>query len=207
LAWIAAVACIGIALPMSAHRGWSADLRVEPVSAQARGGVQMANVTLRLNPADAADGAAWFNVLSWQGASSSGPGGSSTTALVRQPDGSYRTASPVPISGAGKTLVRLHTGRSLEALPIYLPADPAIPVTGVDAVDSHRSFVADKRIVQREARADRAGLQRLAYATLGLLATLWIAVLAWGLVRIEAPARRRPPRVRPLKGKVAVRPA
>ena len=59
----------------------------------------------------------------------------------------------MPVHGDWKTLVRLHDGRSLTAVPIYLPADPAIPAPGVPAQPHFdRTFVSDHRILQREAK-------------------------------------------------------
>ena len=182
-AWIGVVAAIGIALPMTAHRDWSADLRIEPAAAGT------ANVVAKLAPdvARAADNAAWFHVISWQGSVDGADGGLTITDMVKQADGTYRTAEPVSVSGAGKTILRLHSGTSLQAIPIYLPEDRAIPADGVPAVDGTRSFAADKRILQREATTDNVNLERIAYVLLAGLAVAWMAVLSWGLMRIERP--------------------
>ena len=130
----------------------------------------------------------WFNVLSWQGASETADGGSSITELVRQPDGSYRTARP----GADQ-----RHGQDAPAPPARDPAcsrsrstsprTPAIPAEGVPAEDGVRSFVADKRVLQREARTDNVNLERAAYVLLALVAAGWMAVIAWGLRRLENP--------------------
>ncbi len=182
--WGGAVAALAIALPMSAHRNWTADLRVDQAGANADG-VETAFVEVTLDPADAAEGAAWFHVLYWQGAPE-GDGGSAIVDLVRRPDGSYRTEAPVPISGPGKTLLRLHRGGSVQAVPIYLPEDSAIPAEAVPAVDGPRSFQADKRILQREARTDNVNLERAAYVLLVAVAAGWMVVISWCLRRIEA---------------------
>ncbi len=183
LGWAGVVAAIGFALPMTAHADWSADLRLEPA------GADLAYVTVRLDPADAAEGAAWFNVLSWQGASDGEDGGTSSTELARQPDGSYRTVEPVPVAGKAKTMLRLHKGRSMQVVPIYLPEDDAIPAAEVPAEDGVRLFQPDKRVLQREARTDNVNLERGAYVLLALVAAGWMAVIAWGLVRLERPPR------------------
>ena len=195
-AWIGAVAVIGIALPMTSHPAWTATIHVEsPQAGEGPGHPTTAFVDVRLSPdaAAAADGAAWFNVLSWQGSHDGSDGGSSITDLTRQPDGSYRTAKPVPIDGTGKTIMRLHSGTSLQGVPIYLPDDPAIPAPAVPAVDATRSFQADKRILQREALSDNVNLERGAYVALGALAVLWMAILSWGLIRLERPPGGRHP--------------
>jgi hypothetical protein len=182
-AWIGVVAAIGIALPMTAHRDWSAALRIEPATAG------RANVVAKLSPdaAVAADNAAWFHVISWQGSVGGTDGGLAITDMVKQADGSYRTAEPVSVSGTGKTILRLHSGTSLQAVPIYLPEDRAIPAEGVPATEGTRPFAADKRILQRE---------RIADGLLAALAAAWMAILSWGLLRIERPPagdRHTPP--------------
>ena len=200
-AWVGAVAAIGISLPMTANRDWTADIRIEPVASSS----SLANVVVRLDPADAAEGASWFHVLSWQGASQTEDGGSLISRLERQSDGSYRTTTPVPISGSAKTLLRLHTGSSLQSVPIYLPEDTAIPAEGVPAEDGVQNFVADKRVLQREARTDNVNLERAAYVLLALVAAGWMVIMSWGMRRLENPpssaggsprtegARQRPP--------------
>jgi hypothetical protein len=190
--WLGVVAAIGLALPMTADAARSADIEVTPAGTDARG-MELADVELRLDPVDAADGAAWFHVLTWQASADGGPGGSSLTPLVRQDDGSYRTAEPVVVGGSAKTLVRLHRGTSLQSLPIYLPEDEAIPAPAQPAEDGRRDFVADKRVLQREARTDNVGLERVAYAVLAAIAAAWLAVISWGLRRLAIGARRTPP--------------
>ncbi len=179
--WLGVVMTIGLALPMTAHPSWTADLQVMPAAAG------RADVVVRLSDdaKRAVHDAAWFHVLSWQGSHNGSDGGLVLTDLVAQPDGTYRTAHPVPVSGTFKTILRLHSGASLQAVPIYLPDDAAIPAPAVPAVDSLRPFVADKHILQREAKTDSVMLERAAYAVLGLLAAAWMVVLAWGLARLE----------------------
>jgi hypothetical protein len=181
LAWFGLVAAIGVALPMTAHRDWNADLAFQPAAQDT------AYLTVHLHPDDAADGAAWFDVLWWQGSPDGQDGGFEITDFVRQGDGGFVTAARVHVAGPGKTLVRLHTGTSVQSVPVHLPEDTAIPADGVPAVDGTRTFAPDKRILQREARTDNVNLERAAYVVLALIATAWIAVLSWGLRRLERP--------------------
>ena len=85
-------------------------------------------VTVALDPPDAAEGAEWFQAISWQG------GGLVLEDMrpTGEP-GTYETSRPVPLHGDWKTLVRLHKGNSLTGLPVYLPVDEAIPVDEVPA--------------------------------------------------------------------------
>jgi hypothetical protein len=147
-------------------------------------------VTLR--PADAADDADWFNVTAWQGAGS-GEGGLVLADMNEIRRGVYRTNVPVPVYGNWKTLIRLHTGDSLDVVPIYLPRDPAIPAPLVPARDQFtRPFQGDKAVLQREAVGGSPVIQALAYALVALIGVVWIAAFAWGLSRLrEEPEDRR----------------
>ena len=93
------------------------------------------DATVRFNPRDAADHARWLTATSWQG------GGLVVDRLKRVSEGVYRTTQPVPVNGDWKTLIRFHSGRSLQGLPVYLPADSAIPVPGVPAKDRVHAHV------------------------------------------------------------------
>lgn len=101
--------------------------------------------TIHLAPADAASGADWLNVTGWQG------GGSVIDHLRRVGPGTYATTKPIPVWGNWKTTLRLHKGRAVLGLPIFLPRDPAIPVGEIAAPHSFtRAFVLDKKNLQRE---------------------------------------------------------
>ena len=69
----------------------------------------------------------WLTATSWQG------GGLVVDRLREVSPGVYRTTEPMPLDGEWKTMIRLHAGDALTALPVYLPADPAIPVEGIPA--------------------------------------------------------------------------
>jgi hypothetical protein len=189
VAALAVLGVIAICLPIGAPNHVSADVQV----AAPNGGTgPWATVTVRLHPADAAEHANWFDVIAWQG-ERTGTGGLILADLERQPDGSYRTDRLVPTSGTWKTMIRLHKGRVLGSLPVYLPADDAIPVKGVTPTPSFTApFLRDKTVLQREAVGGSNALQRAAYAVLSLLALAWVGSLAWGLRRLERGAAGRP---------------
>jgi hypothetical protein len=177
------VGAIAFALPMTADRARSADLTVEPAGTNERG-LAVADVRVILDPPDAADDAAWFHVLTWQASADDGPGGSSITPLLEIAEGTYQTAAPVAVDGSAKTLLRLHDGRSIQGVAIYLPEDDAIPAPAQPAEDGQRDFVADKRLLQREARTDNVALERVAYALLAAIAAVWLSTISWGLRRL-----------------------
>ncbi|HEX3240772.1 MAG TPA: hypothetical protein VHR18_11650, partial [Solirubrobacterales bacterium] len=138
----ALAAIVAFSLHAPAERGLSAQVALTEVGG---GDGREANVALNVRPADAAADAEWFDVTAWQG------GGLVVAPLHEVGPGRYRTTEPVPIDGNWKAMVRLHDGNSLMALPIYLPADAAIPAAEVPARPSFtRPFVDETKILQRE---------------------------------------------------------
>jgi hypothetical protein len=153
----------------------------------------MVDATVRIDPPSATDGAELINATAWQG-----------DGLVYEPltevgPATYRTSEPLPVSGEWKTLIRLSRGDTMSAVPIYLPADPAIPVEGVPAAASFtRPFVAEHEILQREQQGAAGWLTTAAYGVVLSITVLFLLLLAWGLHRLatagsgaEATAPRR----------------
>lgn len=195
-AWAGAVGVVAVCLPIGAPAGWSAEVAVGPT--RTVDGVERADVTVTPSPggaADAARGGTTFHVLSWQGAGDDDPGGSDLVDLVPLGDGRYRTAEPVVVSGSAKTLLRLQTKDEMVAAPLYLAGDEALGLDAVPARDGTVAFAADKELLQREARTDRAGLERVAYAALAGLVAVWLVALSWGLGRLDPSSGRGPRRV------------
>jgi hypothetical protein len=145
---------------------------------------------LRVDPPSGADGANWFTATSWQG------GGLVVDRLQRVREGVYRSTQPLPLTGDWKTMIRLHRGRALTALPIYLPADPAIPVEGIPAQATiNRPFGPEQRLLQRERKSAAGWLWGAAYATVLAIALAFLVALAWGVHRVSRPDRDpSPPR-------------
>jgi hypothetical protein len=137
-----------------------------------------ARVEVQLRPADAAEGAAAFNVTSWQG------GGRETARLDRVGPGRYVASQPVPVSGRWKSLIALDRGDETMAAPVYLPADREIGASAVAAVPSRRvTFARNTDVLLREAKPGPPGPAALAYAAWGISVALWIAMLAFTAVR------------------------
>jgi len=182
-----ALAVIGLlALPMTATaHPYRADLTLDPPLGLPDGQVR---VTARLTPPDAAKDANWFNVTAWQG-ERKGDGGLVIADMKEISPGVYRSDQKVPVYGEWKALLRLHKGRSIQALPIYMPADPAIPAPMIAPFPNVvRNFQSDKSVLQREAVGGSSALQRLAYGIVGVLALVWVGSLGWGLRRLERAA-------------------
>jgi hypothetical protein len=161
------------------------------------GRTAMATITMR--PRDAAEHATWFTATAWQG------GGLVVDHLRKVSPGVYATTKPIPVSGDWKTMIRLHKGNAVLALPVYAPADAAIPVGGVPAPRSFdRAFSSDHELLQREARTRDASITYGAYATVFACTLLLLALLAWGLHRVGVTAGQRrgtpPPTESPASG-------
>jgi hypothetical protein len=176
-ALIAVAALVADGLTTTAPKDMRATVTL---SDQATTGERTAQATVRLDPPDAAKDAHWFDVTAWQG------GGLKVSPLHEVAPGTYRTSDPVPVDGDWKSLVRLHTGRTIAGLPVYLPPDRAIPVPGVAATKQFtRPFVNDKSILQRETKKDvPTWIKTVAPLVVLAIALGLLALLAGGLGRV-----------------------
>ena len=178
-------AVVAVALQKPADTSVSASVQLEEVQ-PAPDRTVMATVTL--DPEDAAADAEWLTATAWQG------DGLVVDRLAQVGPGTYRTTEPIPVHGNWKAMVRLHDGRSLTAIPIFLPEDAAIPAPEVPAETSFtRDFVSDHTVLQREQKTGVAGwLAPVAYGTVVAIALALLALLAWGLHRLAAAAPSAP---------------
>ncbi len=89
----------------------------------------------------------WVQITAWQG----GGAGVVTDNLRRTGDDTYESTGPVPVGGNWKTLLRVQDGRTLAAVPIYLPADGPLGAEELPAEATFtRDFVPEIDILQRE---------------------------------------------------------
>lgn len=180
---VALILCLALPLPISKVEG-SATVALDNVDGRTT------SATVRIEPAPLADGAEWLNVTAWQG------GGSVIAPLEQVGPGEFRSEE-FPIHGEWKALIRLHTGSAIVAVPLYLPADPAIPAPAVEARPTFtREFVPDKQILLREAKDTPQWMSVVGNSFLGLIVVVWITVLAWGLRRLDHRSSRRSTRLR-----------
>jgi hypothetical protein len=180
------VALVGSGLSTKAPNDVRASVSLtEDRSAPAR----EANATVRVEPPSAADHAAWLTVTAWQG------GGLVLDKLERVSEGVYRTTRPIPLHGDWKALVRLHRGNEILGMPLYLPADKAIPAAEVPATAHFtRSFRADRDILQREKKDGvPSWLWTTASFVVFVLALGFVSALALGLARIARTSGPAPP--------------
>jgi hypothetical protein len=133
---------------------------------------QDVRVEVSLDPAGAASGADWFEVLAWQG------GGRRAVPLVEVAPGRYRAAGVVPTGGSWKAMVYLARGSELVALPISFPADPQYGSQGVPLAPVREgAFVPSQRLLTTEAHDGPPGVAAAADAALLGLWALWIGLL------------------------------
>lgn len=145
------------------------------------GPVRTAQGVVRITPAAAVDQPSSLTITSWQG------GGLYVNHLVPVGDGSYRTTKPMPLSGDWKTLVRLEDGRTLSAVPIYLPADAVLGEPEIPAPPQFtRDAVNEQQIMQRELKEGVPdSLWATASAVVLVCALLLMLALGWGVSRVS----------------------
>jgi hypothetical protein len=144
-------------------------------------------IRAQLDPPDAAENARWFVASSWQG-------GDRTSARMEPVgEGEYVADRPIDLTGDYKSLLRLHRGAQMLAIPIRLPEDPDIGEPEIPAEDRVAEFEYEEQYLQREVAAHDAAGPAFRYFTFGLLGILalgWVASLAIavrGLSRYGAP--------------------
>lgn len=181
-ATFAIIVLFGVLLGTGAQSGVTGTVTLRDIDA---GPERTVAATVRIEPASAAEDVRWLTVTAWQG------GGFDIDHLKQVGPGVFETTRPLPVSGDWKSMVRLHRGDSLLAMPVHLPEDRAIPAPEVPALASFsRSFVADKLVLQREAKTDVPGWLWTAAGLVVLAITLTLlALLAWGLLRLSSTAR------------------
>jgi hypothetical protein len=154
---------------------------------------------VRVRPSDTADGANWFSEFAWQG-----HGQIVSSPLKEVAPGTFLMPEPLPAHGSWKSVIRLQRGAELASVPVYLPADRAIPVPGVAAaLHFSRPFQADHHILQRERRTDVPGWLFTA-ATVAVMATILglVALLGWALRRLGPGGSQPPPTAAPVAPRV-----
>ena len=158
-------------------------------------GRKMVHADVRISPLDLVSShPEWVSILAWQGGLAN-ERGLVVDNLQRVGPGQYRSTQPIPVWGSWKTLLRVHDGKTLAGVPIYLAADPGIgkPAEGIAA---HRAnareifgaphFQQEITILQRERTSDAPAWLWTAACLLVLACTLTlIGGLAWGTGRIN----------------------
>jgi hypothetical protein len=163
---LAALACLAvIVLPMRRPTGdVTADVRIEDA------GRGEAVIVATLTPADAAADAYWFQASAWQG------GGLELADMepTGRP-GEFRSDGAVPVDGLWKTLLRLHRGAEMMAVPVYLPADPDIDEPEIPAEDRVAPFEPERDYLLRETHDGNAWLSPAVHLLLVAVCATWAA--------------------------------
>ena len=148
---------------------------------------RMVTADVRINPPDRiSDDPNWVSVLGWQGKLANDRG-IFIDHLEKLGPGHYRSTQPMPVWGSWKTLLRVHDGRILTAVPIYLAGDPGIGAPEVPAQPTMtRPFVSEITILQRERNPDTPEVLWTIGCLIVLGCTLiMIGGLTWGAGRIN----------------------
>jgi hypothetical protein len=165
LAAAAAVVLVALAWPMPRPVGdVTADLAITPLE---DGFVE---VEATLTPADAADDARWFQVSSWQG------GDLLLSDMEEVAPGRWVSQDPVPVGGNHKSIVRLHRGHQMMAVPVFLPADEEIGEPEIPAEDRTIAFGSESTYLLRETEDNDQWLAWAVYGLLGTVAVAWLVL-------------------------------
>jgi hypothetical protein len=97
------------------------------------------------------------------------------------------------VDGLWKTLLRLHRGNEMMALPIYLPADPEIDEVEVPAVDRTMAFGSEKEYLLRETHSGNGWLAPVVHGFLAAVAAVWALAFVVAVRRLSPPGGQPPP--------------
>jgi hypothetical protein len=91
----------------------------------------------------------------------------------------YETEEPVPATGSWKTLLRLHKGASMVAIPVWMPADKEIDQPEVSAVDRTAPFKTEAQFLLREQNgvSGPSWFAIAVYLLLAAIAIAWVTAL------------------------------
>ncbi|TWD82326.1 hypothetical protein FB561_3456 [Kribbella amoyensis] len=182
---IVVLGIIFFCVPRSAEPGVTATVSLDRV---ATGSEPTAYVTVELDPADAAEGARWFEAMAWQG------GGFVTHSMEKVAEGTYRSADALPMYGKWKSMVRLHQGRrDMVSAWVYAPEDLAIEQPAIQVSDGKAvEFINEQQVLRREERTDvPRWMWNGGYALLAVVGSLEILGIAWLVGRGARGGRQR----------------
>ncbi|WP_102143547.1 hypothetical protein [Mycobacterium sp. QGD 101] len=151
-------------------------------------GQRMVSADVQITPANLiSDDPEWVSILAWQGGLANDRG-LVVDPLERVGPGRYRSTQPIPVWGSWKTVLRVQDGRTMAAVPIFLPEDPGIGAEGLPALaSSTRAFVPEITVLQRERNFDHPSwLFNVASLVVLVCTLILIALLTWGAGRVNA---------------------
>jgi hypothetical protein len=143
-------------------------------------GPREAVATVRFEPPGVAQNPDWLYTVAWQGGERV-----RVDPLERIGPDLYRSA-PLPLYGSWKSTIRLQRGDEMGAIPVYAPADSAIPAAEIPAPAHFERPLGDDRVLLQRER--KQGIPDWSIIAFGLgVAGCVIALLifaGWALVRI-----------------------
>ena len=157
------------------------------------------NLTLTMDPPDAAANSDSFEALAWQG----GPP-VRHFRLVQTGPGQYRAEGIIPTGGNWKSLVILNRGDVVSAVPLAFPADPAYGLAAIDPPDVRTAdFQPSSVFLMREFKGTVGLLAIIITALFGLIVFAWVTSTA---LAFRAVGRKigPPPSSRRQKARVGV---
>jgi hypothetical protein len=177
---------VGYGLVKEPQKGVTASVTIDQTSPPPN---REGNLAVRFRPGDAPKDNKWLTATAWQG------GGLVVEPLKKAGANTWRTTDPVPLHGDWKALIRLHKGSAIDGVPVYLPADPAIPVKGIPAkAHFDRAVVPDVQILQRERKNDVSpSLFKIAALVVLGIALFLVSVIGWALARVARFASDQTP--------------
>ena len=182
---VAVTALIGYGLISSEPTPVRADVTLDEVVGAPQ---RTAYATVRLDPADAAEGVDALRTIAWQGDGLIG------SEMVEIGDGVYRSAEALPLYGNWKTAIRLLDDRSSGGLVLYVPRDDAIPVGELSRPQRFTAAFGDQEQFLRRESKDVAGW---VWTTANFLvaAVMFALLYAWALAlrRLSDPPQRGEP--------------
>jgi hypothetical protein len=154
-------------------------------------GPREAVATVRFDPATAADDPDWLYAIAWQGGEPL-----RVEELTAVGPGAYRTP-PIPVAGSWKSAIRLQRGSEMGSIPLFAPADAAIPVGEIPAPASFsRAFVDDRSFLQRERKEGVAEWTIIAFG-LAVAAFILALLIATGYALVRVARGVPQPEVQP----------
>ncbi|MFN2464344.1 MAG: hypothetical protein ABR573_10645 [Candidatus Dormibacteria bacterium] len=168
-------------------------------------------LTVRLSPANAAAGADWFEAMAWQGGAGDRV---SHFPLVATAPGIYRAQGSIPTGGNWKSLVILHRGNVVEAVPVAMPTDPAFhlgtiqpPLVEQGGTARTLAFAPSSRYLMREFKDGVAWPAIVISALFALVVAAWVGSTAIAYRSFARAAGLRGGTAKPLRSRGAARAA
>lgn len=150
-------------------------------------GQRLVNADIQVTPTNLiSDDPEWVTLMAWQGKLEH-ERGLVADHLQQVGPGHYRSTRPIPVWGTWKTVLRVQDGRTMAAVPVYLPADPGIGAEETPAISTTRDFMEEIKVLQRERNLDVPSWLYPAASLIVLVCSLiLIALLSWGAGRINS---------------------